>query len=259
MLIFLYDTKQANKGEKMDKGTKRFLFVSALATGFALSGCSSVISPKVAIYGHDLSKVEQLLTVNQSTGDDARALFGRPTIVGETMGGDKFYAFAFEGGNNIGNMAANTVLSIATVGVLKNFNYEYTTKILYVKLDKNDKIVDIKKTGYAYIQYGNEYNRCDIRLTDKEVNSPESFSYREICKRYAEGVSKKRGIPVAEVDTDKELYACNAVCHASKGAMAVFGQLRYTTSDVKFKKLDFTRSEEGKLLKNEQQTASSLD
>lgn len=92
-----------------------------------------------------MSKAEQLLTVNQSTEDDARALFGRPAIVGETMDGDKFYAFAFEGGNSIGNMAANTVLSIATVGVLKSSNYEYTTKILYVKLDKNEKIIDIKK------------------------------------------------------------------------------------------------------------------
>mgnify|MGYP006956041839 CR=1 FL=1 len=241
----------------MDKGTKQFLLVGVLATDLALSGCSSVISPKVGAYGHDLSKVEQLLAVNQSTGDDARSLFGRPTIVGETMDGDKFYAFAFEGGNNVGNMVANTALSIASVGVFKNFNYEYTMKILYIKLDKNDKIIDIKKTGYAYIRYGSEYNRCDIRLTDAEVNSPASFGYREICKRYAEGISKKQGIPVAEVDTDKKLYSCNAACHASKGAMAVFGQLRYTTSDVKFKKLDFSRSEEGKLLKNLQQTASS--
>lgn len=95
-----------------------------LATGLAISGCSSIISPKAAAYGHDLSKVEQLLTVNQATWDDARALFGRPTIVGETMDGDKFYAFAFEGGNSIGNMAANTVLLIAPVGVLKSFNSE---------------------------------------------------------------------------------------------------------------------------------------
>ncbi len=231
-----------------------------LVTGLAISGCSSIISPKAVAYGHDLSKAEQLLTVNQSTEDDARALFGRPTIVGETMDGDKFYAFAFEGGNSIGNLAANTVLLIAPFGVLKNFNYEYTTKILYVKLDKNDKITEIKKTGYAYIRYGNEYNRCDVRLTDEEANSPVSFSYREICKRYAEGISKKQGIPVAQVDTDKELYSCDAVCHASKGAMAVFGQLRYTTSDVKFKKIDFKRSEEGKLLKNEQPiVSSSLD
>lgn len=244
----------------MRMGTRLGLLAGVLATGLAISGCSSIISPKVGAYGHDLSKVEQLLTVNQSTGDDARALFGRPTIVGETMDGEKFYAFAFEGGNNIGNMATNTVLSIATVGVLKNFNYEYTTKILYVKLDKNDKIIDIKKTGYAYIMYGHEYNRCDIHLTDEEVNSPASFSYREICKRYAEGISKKQGIPVDQVDTDKELYSCNAACHASKGAMAVFGQLRYTTSDVKFKKIDFKRSEEGKLLKNEQPiVSSSLD
>ena len=53
-----------------------------------------------------------------------RALFGRPTIVGETMDGDKFYAIVFEGGNNIGNMAANTVLLIAPVSVLKSFNSE---------------------------------------------------------------------------------------------------------------------------------------
>ncbi len=95
-----------------------------LATGLAISGCSSVISPKVGAYGHDLSKSEQLLTVNQATWDDVRALFGRPTIVGETMDGDKFYAFAFEGGNSIGNIVANTVLLIAPVGVLKSFNSE---------------------------------------------------------------------------------------------------------------------------------------
>lgn len=93
-----------------------------LATGLAISGCSSVISPKVGAYGHDLPKLEQLLTINQATWDDARALFGRPTIVGETMDGDKFYAIVFEGGNNIGNMAANTVLLIAPVSVLKSFN-----------------------------------------------------------------------------------------------------------------------------------------
>lgn len=95
-----------------------------LATGLAISGCTSIISHKAAAYGHDLSKTEQLLTVNQATWDDARALFGRPTIVGETMDGDKFYAFAFEGGNSIGNMAANTVLLIAPFGVLKSFNSE---------------------------------------------------------------------------------------------------------------------------------------
>lgn len=39
--------------------------------------------------------------------------------------------------------------------------------------------------------------------------------------------------------------------------MAVFGQLRYTTSDVKFKKIDFKRSEEGKLLKNVQPKESA--
>ena len=93
-----------------------------LATGLAISGCSSVISPKVGAYGHDLPKLEQLLTVNQATWDDVRALFGKPTIVGETMDGDKFYDIAFEVGNNIGNMAANTVLLIAPVGVLKSFN-----------------------------------------------------------------------------------------------------------------------------------------
>ena len=95
-----------------------------LATGLAISGCSSVISPKVGAYGHDLPKLEQLLTINQATWDDALALFGRPTIVGETMDGDKFYAFAFEVGNNIGNIVANTVLLIAPVGVLKSFNSE---------------------------------------------------------------------------------------------------------------------------------------
>lgn len=95
-----------------------------LATGLAISGCSSVISPKVGAYGHDLPKLEQLLTINQATWDDALALFGRPTIVGETMDGDKFYAIVFEGGNNIGNMAANTVLLIAPVSVLKSFNSE---------------------------------------------------------------------------------------------------------------------------------------
>ena len=95
-----------------------------LATGLAISGCSSVISPKVGAYGHDLSKSEQLLTLNQATWDDVRALFGKPTIVGETMDGDKFYAFAFEGGNSIGNMATNTVLLIAPVGGLKSFNSE---------------------------------------------------------------------------------------------------------------------------------------
>lgn len=95
-----------------------------LVTSLAISGCSSIISPKAGAYGHDLSKAEQLLTVNQSTEDDARALFSRPAIVGETMDGDKFYAIAFEGGNNIGNMAANTVLLIAPVGVLTSFNAE---------------------------------------------------------------------------------------------------------------------------------------
>lgn len=79
-----------------------------LATGLAISGCSSVISPKVGAYGHDLPKLEQLLTVNQATWDDVRALFGKPTIVGETMDSDKFYAIAFDGGNNIGNIVAKT-------------------------------------------------------------------------------------------------------------------------------------------------------
>lgn len=81
-----------------------------------------MISPKVGAYGHDLPKLEQLLTVNQATWDDVRALFGKPTIVGETMDGDKFYDIAFEVGNNIGNIVANTVLLIAPVGVLKSFN-----------------------------------------------------------------------------------------------------------------------------------------
>lgn len=93
-----------------------------LATGLAISGGSSIISPKAGAYGRDLSKSEQLLTVNQATWDDVRALFGKPTIVGETMDGDKLYAFAFEVGNNIGNTVANTVLLIAPVGVLKSFN-----------------------------------------------------------------------------------------------------------------------------------------
>ena len=93
-----------------------------LATGLAISGGSSIISPKAGAFGRDLSKSEQLLTVNQATWDDVRALFGKPTIVGETMDGDKFYAFAFEVGNNIGNIVANTVLLIAPVGVLKSFN-----------------------------------------------------------------------------------------------------------------------------------------
>ncbi len=93
-----------------------------LATGLAISGGSSIISPKAGAYGRDLSKSEQLLTLNQATWDDVRALFGKPTIVGETMDGDKFYAFAFEVGNNIGNIVANTVLLIAPVGVLKSFN-----------------------------------------------------------------------------------------------------------------------------------------
>lgn len=81
-----------------------------------------MISPKVGAYGHDLPKLEQLLTLNQATWDDVRALFGKPTIVGETMDGDKFYDIAFEVGNNIGNIVANTVLLIAPVGVLKSFN-----------------------------------------------------------------------------------------------------------------------------------------
>lgn len=83
-----------------------------------------MISPKVGAYGHDLPKLEQLLTLNQATWDDVRALFGKPTIVGETMDGDKFYDIAFEVGNNIGNIVANTVLLIAPVGVLKSFNSE---------------------------------------------------------------------------------------------------------------------------------------
>ena len=40
------------------------------------------------------------------------------------MDGDKFYAFALEGGHSIGNMATNTVLVIAPVGGLKSFNSE---------------------------------------------------------------------------------------------------------------------------------------
>ena len=86
-----------------------------LATGLAISGCSSVISPKVGAYGHDLPKLEQLLTINQATWDDARALFGRPTIVGETMDGVNIYAYAYVEINTIGNIATNTDLFISPV------------------------------------------------------------------------------------------------------------------------------------------------
>lgn len=193
---------------------KKLTVLAACAAALNLTGCSSV-SKRAS--GFDLSRIDSFVTMNETTINDVRAMMGTPTVWAQTKEGETILGFALVGHNTGAVWARNMGKYYATLG-LGARTWEETEKIALFKFNKDNKLIEVKKDGVAYlIKHRFMYwNECERRLTQEEINSPIVYSDDEICKVYAEDVAAKKGIPVDEVDTGEEFDWCNLPCQVTR-------------------------------------------
>ena len=219
------------------------LTIAAFGCLAFLGGCASYQS---STEGFNLSQVDHFVTVNKTTVDDVRALFGTPTVMGTSKrDGKTIIGYAFVGNNASVSLLKNLGKMTLTYGIVSN-STDYTVKNLYFKFDNKNRVTEIKKNGYAYLAKSRItfWNECEFKLTDAEVNSSAHYAGKEICKRYAQIVAKSKGISEESVDTGEEFPSCDIACHNLRGATEFFGKFKEYSDNVKSADGDGSRSQE---------------
>ncbi len=222
---------------------KGFLLAGVLASTLIFTGCASYQRDSG---GFNIAEVDKIVTLNQTTLSDVRALFGTPLVIGTTESDGKTvigYAYV---GNNLGlNMAKNIGVGVLTYGLVSS-SHDYTVKNVYFKFDDQNRVIDIKKAGYAYLlKYRITFwNECEVKLTDAEVNSSINYAGSDICKRYAKDAAKAKGIAEKDVDLGEEFEYCDVGCHAIRGAEASFGKFKTIKDSVDKAEGDGARANE---------------
>lgn len=228
----------------MHRKIQNIFLISSVVAFIGFTGCAGTYH-SFDDNGFNLAELESIVKVNETSADDLRKLFRKPTLTGVTLNGETVIAYSFRSET----IAPAALASMATLGFVTP-SAPFTIKIAYFKLDSNGKVVEIKKKGYAYLLH-NRYNKCESDLTDAEVNSPANFtSYDEVCQRYRNGVAQRRGIDPKSVDDDEEFFRCNEKCQAIRGAKELFGQFRWFKGDFDWKHGDGDRILETGIIHN---------
>ena len=227
------------------------LFLGCAST-FGLMGCTFNKADHDTS-GFNLSQLETIVKVNESTIDDVRAIFSKPDISATLMDGSTVFGYMFEA-DDLSSLAENAFTQAITFTLA--YKTQYTTiKNAFFKFDKDGKVVEIKKNGYAFLnQYKGtrddpdhffSWNRCEVVLTDAEVNSDINYFGRgDICPRYQKEVAERDGVTPESVDTDKKFFYCDQKCHLKRGLGKAFGQYKNSTFDVALKDGDRSRMSE---------------
>ncbi len=226
--------------------------VSVSVSAFGLIGCTFNKADHDTS-GFNLSQLETIVKVNESTVDDVRAIFSKPDISATLMDGSTVYGYMFEG-DDLLSTGENLLTQAVTFTLAYQTNYT-TIKNAFFKFDKNGKVVEIKKNGYAFLNHYKgtrdkpdlyfAWNRCEVVLTDAEVNSDINYFGRsDICPRYQKEVAARDGVAPESVDTDKKFFFCDPKCHLKRGLGKAFGQYKDFTFDVRIKDGDRSRMDE---------------
>lgn len=219
------------------------LTIAAISCLALLGGCASYQSSNE---GFNLSQVDNFVTVNKTTIDEVRAMFGTPTVMGTSKNdGKTVIGYAFVGNNANVSLLKNLGKMTLTYGIMSN-STDYTVKNLYFKFDDQNRVTTIKKNGYAYLAKSRitSWNECEFKLTDAEVNSSVHYAGDEICNRYAKIVAKSKGISEKSVDKGEEFPSCDIACHNLRGATEFFGKFKEYSDNVKSAKGDGSRAQE---------------
>ena len=220
------------------------LLISSLVTFLGLVGCASNTS-KSDDNGFNLAELESLVKVNETTYADLRKLFRTPTVTGITLDGETVVAFSFSSDSR----GAQALTGLATLGIVRA-SAPYTLKVAYFKLDKKGTVIDIKKKGFSYL-LNDRYNKCEVDLTDAEINSPVNYtSTDEVCSRYKSEIAKRKGIDPKNVDDDEEFFRCDDKCQIIRGAKKLYGQFRRFKGDFAWESGDGDRAGETRILHN---------
>ncbi len=224
----------------MRRASLTFATIACLAL---LGGCASYQQDS---HGFNASQIDGFVTLNQTTVDDVRALFGTPTFLGTTLEDEKtVIGYAFVGNNAGANFLKNWGKGALTLGFGAR-TYDFTVKNVYFKFDNQNRVTEVKKKGYAYLtKYRfTLWNECEVALTDTEINSSVHYSGKAICDRYAKDAAKTKGIDEKDVDRGEEFAFCNIPCHAIRGALEIFGKFKNYTDDVEKAEGDGSRANE---------------
>ncbi len=237
----------------MRRKIKNIFLISSIVAFIGFTGCAGG-NHTFDTEGFNLSQLETLVKVNETTYSDLRQLFRRPTLIGTTVKGDKIVAYAFRGADYFYSTMEGVAISLISVGSVAA-TFPDTVKIAYFRLDKDNKVVEIKKNGYAYLMKerggGTGWNKCEVFLTDAEVNSDVYFTGRlDLCERYRNEVAQRKGINPNDVDDDEEFFYCNATCHAKRGAIKFFGLFKTFQTEFRIEDGDGSRANETKILHN---------
>ena len=220
------------------------LLTSSLVVFLGLVGCASN-TYKSDDNGFNLAELESLVKVNETTYADLRKLFRAPTVTGVTLDGETVVAYAFSSDSR----GAQALTGLATLGIARA-SAPYTLKVAYFKLDSKGTVVDIKKNGYTYL-LNDRYNKCEVDLTDAEINSPVNYtSINEVCTRYKNEVAQRKGIDPKNVDDDEKFFRCDTKCQAIRGAKKFYGQFRRFKGDFGSESCDGDRAGETRILHN---------
>ncbi len=215
--------------------------------------------------GFNLAELESIVKVNETTYDDLRALFRKPTVTGLTPNGEMIVVYSFRGIDTVYSSLESLAITFLSVG-LAPITHPYTVKNAYFRLNKENRVVEIKKDGYAFLKkivgaasdapvsafFGPQgWNECEVVLTDAEVNSPAYYSGRlDICSRYKAGVAQKTGVSPNDVDDSKEFPLCDVVCYAKRGAISAYGNVGAFVDDFDWQEGDGRRADETRILHN---------
>lgn len=237
----------------MSRKFKNTFLISSIVTFIGFTGCADGAHIRDSA-GFNLSQLETIVKVNETTYEDLRKFFRQPTLVGTTVNDEKIVAYTFRGADYLYSTMEGLTISLLSMGTV-SATFPDTVKIAYFRLDKDNKVVEIKKNGYAYLlkERGSskEWNKCEVILTDAEVNSDVYFTGRlDLCERYRNEVAQRKGIDPKDVDDDEEFFPCDATCHAKRGAIKLFGQFKNFKTDLKWKQGDGSRANETSILHN---------
>lgn len=237
----------------MNKILRNSLLTSSIVAILGLTGCAGGTRTHDT-EGFNLSQLETIVKVNETTYSDLRKLFRKPTLIGTTANDERVVVYAFRGRDTFYTGMEGLTVSLLTLGSVAAA-FPETVKIAYFVLDKDDKVVAIKKNGYAYLikDKGNSYkwNECELTLTDAEVNSDAYFSGRlDLCTRFKNEVAQRKGIDPKDVDDDEEFFYCDAKCHAQRGFNKLFGKFKVLQTEFFKEDADGSRADETAILHN---------
>lgn len=222
--------------------TIKLIFTTLTVAGIlALTGCASV---EKRSGGFDLSKIDSVVKVNQTTLGDVRSIFGTPTAMGTDADGNTVLAYSLVGHNALANLGKNMGKSMLTLGLGSKAN-EFTTKIAIFKFDANNKLAELSKDGWSFVQRHRFtfWNECEHRLTPEEINSDANYHGNEVCKAYVKKISAQEQISADKVDTGKEFTWCNLPCMAVRALKLKYPNIQNISDTVAKTDIDGSNKE----------------